>query len=129
MRRRVEALKPFAFESDFSPPKTDTDDKIELSAADLAALLADTREATATLVRDDTLSAESERLQAVSADLKQALAAIVNLATLLEKAAIDEHDRQLALQSIQHLARTLIDGQGELFTKATPHSSLGNHSD
>lgn len=129
MRRRVEALKPYTFESDFTPPSPDAEGKIELTTADLAALLAETREATAALVRDETLKAQAEHLQTVSADLKEALSAIVNLAGLLEKASIDEHDRQMALHNIQHLARTLIDGQGELFTKASPHSSVGNHSD
>lgn len=129
MRRRVEQLKPFSFESDFSAPRPGTPEQISLTSADLAALLAETREATAALVRDETLGAQAERLKSVSDDLKVALSAIVNLASLLEKAAIDEHDRQLALRSVQHIARTLVDGQGELFSKSPARSPLGNHSD
>jgi K+-sensing histidine kinase KdpD len=129
MRRRVEQLKPFRFESDFSAPSAPSDDTLTLTSADLAALLAETRQATADLVRNDTLGAEAERLNAISEDLKSALSAIVNLASLLEKAAIDEHDRRLALNSVQHIARTLVDGQGELFSKSAARSPLGNHSD
>ena len=129
MRRRIESLQPFPFESDFSVAKIETPEQITLSAGDLAALLADTRDSTAALVRDDTLSAQAEHLETISADLRQALSAIVNLAAHLESASIDEHDRRMALDNVRHLARTLIDGQGELFAKNTPRSPLSNHSD
>jgi hypothetical protein len=129
MRRRIESLKPFPFESDFSAPKADDPNLITMSAMDLAALLADTRESTAALVRDETLSAESERIANVADNLKQALTAIVHLAAHLENAAIDEADRQQALHNVRRLASTLIEGQGELFTKNTAHSPVGNHSD
>lgn len=129
MRRRIENLKPFPFESDFSAPKADDPNLITMSAMDLAALLADARESTATLVRDETLSAESDRIANVADSLKDALTAIVALAAHLEKAAIDEADRAAALHNVRRLASTLIEGQGELFAKNTAHSSLGNHSD
>ncbi len=129
MRRRVEALQPFTFESDFCAPKTETAETITLSAAELAALIAETRESTAALVRDETLGAQAERLAVISTDLREALSAIVNLAAHLESAAIDQHDRRTALESVRRLARTLIDNQGELFAKNVAHSPLGNHSD
>lgn len=129
MRRRIENLKPFPFESDFSAPKADDPNLITMSAMDLAALLADARESTATLVRDETLSAESERISNVADSLKDALTAIVSLAAHLEKAAIDETDRATALHNVRRLASTLIEGQGELFTNNSDHSPVGNHSD
>jgi len=129
MRRRIENLKPFPFESDFSAPKTDDPNLITMNAMDLAALLADARASTAALVRDETLSAESERIANVADSLKDALTAIVALAAHLEKAAIDETDRAAALHNVRHLASTLIEGQGELFTKNTAHSPVSNHSD
>ena len=129
MRRRIENLKPFPFESDFSAPKPDDPNVITMSAMDLAALIADARDSTAALVRDETLSAESKRLASVADSLKDALTAIVNLAAHLENAAIDETDRATALHNVRRLASTLIEGQGELFTKNSTHSSLGNHSD
>ena len=129
MRRRVENLKPYTFESDFTAPKAGDPDQITLTAADLAALLADTRESTAALVRDETLSTEATRLEAVSAELRDALGAIVDLAAHIEKASIDEHDRKMALGNIRRIAATLIDGQGELFTKVELRSHVGNHSE
>ena len=129
MRRRVETLQPFRFESDFSANKTDVPEQVSLSAADLTALLAEARESTAALVRDDTLRAATEHLETISANLHDALSSIVRLAAHLENAAIDEQDRQTALDNIRHLARTLIDGQGELFAKSAPRSPVGNHSD
>lgn len=129
MRRRIENLKPFPFESDFSAPNVDDPNLITMSAMDLAALLADARESTSALVRDETLSAETERISGIADSLKEALTAIVNLAAHLEKAAIDETDRATALHNVRRLASTLIEGQGELFTKNTAYSPLGNHSD
>ncbi len=128
MKRRVESLKPYVFESDFTAQKADDPDQITLTTADLAALLADTRESTAALVRDETLSAEAGRLEAVSTELRAALGAIADLAAHIEKASIDEHDRNMALGNIRRIATTLIDGQGELFTKNTLRSPVGNHS-
>ncbi|MCF6329440.1 MAG: hypothetical protein L3J02_06545 [Henriciella sp.] len=128
MRRRVQNLKPYALTSDFTAQNADDPDQITLTAADLAALLADTRESTAALVRDETLSAEAKRLEAVSTELRAALGAIADLAAHIEKAAIDEHDRNMALGNIRRIAATLIDGQGELFTKNTLRSQVGNHS-
>ncbi len=129
MRRRIEALQPYRFESDFNPASHGAADTVALTAPDIAALLAEARESTAALVRDDTLKATSDRLEAVSANLHEALSAIVRLAAHLEKASIDEHDRTMALDNVRHLARTLIDEQGELFTKSPPYSQVGNHSD
>lgn len=120
MRRRVEKLKPFAFSADFGDaPEANTDpDMISLTAGDLAALLAEARESTAALVRDETLSEHAAKTEAIGHELRSALGSIVELASYLEKAALDEHDRQQALESIRHIAATLVDGQGELFTKS-----------
>lgn len=125
MKRRVEKLKPFAFSADFSAPApetADTQDMINMTASDLAALLAEAREATAEMIRDETLHEHSERVDAISRELRVALGSIVELAAYLEKAAIDEHDRQTALESIRRIAGTLIDGQGELFTQSERRS-------
>ena len=128
MNRRSVSIQPYEFNSDFSAATPNDADKIAMTSADLAALLAETRESTAALVRDETLAAETARLHEVSENLREALTAIVNLAAFLERAAIDEHDRQIALSGVRRLATTLIDGQGELFAKSPPRSPLGNHS-
>jgi hypothetical protein len=43
MRRRIENLKPFPFESDFSAPRKDDPEQITLSASDLQSLSEMTR--------------------------------------------------------------------------------------
>lgn len=129
MKREIKKLQPFPFESDFSAPQPEKPDQLNMSAADLATLLAEARDGAARLMQNETLAAESERLQQVGEDLKYALATIVELATLLETAALSADEKSIALSKVRRLAATLIDGQGELFANSTAHSSLGNHSD
>lgn len=115
MKRRIESLKPFPFESDFSAPKPADPELITLSAADLAALMAEARESAAAMTRDDALTEHAAQMEAAIEKLKDALAAIVQLAAHLESAAIDEADRQTALANVRKLASRLIDSQGDLF--------------
>ena len=128
MNRRIQSLSPYAFQSDFSSPAGNGPERISLSAEELAGLLADARQSAAELVREDSLRVEAERLAEISDQLRQALSAIVDLAAHLERANLDEHDRQTALKNIRQLASRLIDGQGELFPKGAARSSPGNHS-
>ena len=117
MKKQISSLSPYVFSSDFAAPEPKTEDTISVRIEDIAALLADTRESTAALVRDDTLKAAAEQLRDTSTDLRRALATIVDLAAHLETAAIDEYDRQTALASVRKLAATLIDHQGDLFAE------------
>jgi hypothetical protein len=43
---------------------------------------------------------------------------IVDLAAYLETAAIDEHDRQQAMENVRRIASTVLEGQGELFSES-----------
>ncbi len=117
MKRRIETLKPYPFESDFSAPKPEPKDMITLTAPELSALIADAQVTSASLARDETLASEADKLSAVSAEMKSALSGILELATHLEHAAIDEGDRAQALERVRRLASIVLDGQGELFTK------------
>ncbi|MEM1088178.1 MAG: hypothetical protein AAGH90_10635 [Pseudomonadota bacterium] len=117
MKRQIQRLTPFPFDSDFqfvSPPEDETG-TILMTAEELAALLADTRDSTATLVRDDTLKAHAEHAEKITDDLKSALERIVDLAAHLDTASLAEEDRKVALESVRRLASTLIDGQADLF--------------
>lgn len=127
MKRQLTSLQPFPFASDFTvtPQAPETEESLNIKTEDLAALLNEARTSTAELVRDETLSAEAERLSKVSEHLTDALKLIVSLAELLESAAIDEQDRQVALENVRRLASSLIDGQTDMFSGP---SSLGNHS-
>jgi len=120
MKRQVARLTPFTFESDFSAPvapEVPVGD-IVLTADELAALLADTRQSIADLVRDNTLKAHADQMQTLSKDMKSALGLVVDLAGQLETAALDEHDRKAALEKVRRLASTLIAGQTDLFKKS-----------
>jgi hypothetical protein len=118
MRRSIENLKPFPFESDFSAPRKDDPEQITLSASDLATLLSETRKSTAELVRNDALAEQADTLSNVSGDLKSVMTRIVDLAAYLETAAIDEHDRQQAMENVRRIASTVLEGQGELFSES-----------
>ena len=117
MKRQITKLKPFTFESDFSAPRAEEPDVITMSASDLAALLSEERIATADLVRNDALTDQADKIEGVSNDLKAVMQRIVDLAAYLETAAIDEHDRQQALDNVRKLASTVLDGQRELFSE------------
>ena len=115
MKRKVSTLHPFPLTSDFTLPPPETKGEVRFNAEELAALIQETRESTAELVRNDLLAVEADKLKAVSDQLNASLVQIVNLAAHLEKARIDETDRRQALDTVRKLASTLIDGQGELF--------------
>ncbi len=119
MRRRVENLTPFSFQSDFSSPAEEAStDTITLSTEELNVLISETRAATAELVKNDALQIEADRLADISQQLKLALARVVELTHHLETASLDEHDRQTALESVRRLAGSLIAGQQDLFDKS-----------
>ena len=117
MKRRIESLEPYPFQSDFSAPVPKTKDTISMDTSELALLLADAQASGAAIARNDILAAEAERLEKTSTDLKAVLSNIVDLATSLETAAIDEHDRAEALDRVRRLAAVVIDSQGDLFSE------------
>ncbi len=117
MKRRIEKIEPYPFASDFSAPVAPVSDKIELSREDLALLLADAQASGAEIARNDVLAEEAESLSKTTTELKQVLAGIVELAESLESAAIDESDRQIALDRVRRLAAIVIDQQADLFKR------------
>lgn len=130
MKRQVGKLESFPLSADFLPPQpvVEPDNRLSLTPEELSAMLDDARRTTAELVRDETLNLQAEKLVSFGESLREALLAISDLASHLEKAAIDEHDRQTALNAVRHLACSLVDGQGELFPKGAPRSQTGNYS-
>ena len=116
MKRRVEKLAPYTFASDFSAPAPQADETISMTPQDLALLLSDAQASGASIARNDALAEQAERLANTSSDLKKVLASIVDLAAYLEKAAIDDADRKVALERVRRLAAVVIEGQGDLFS-------------
>lgn len=115
MKRRIQNLTPYPFSSDFDAPSADVSEKVQISPADLALLLSDAQASGAAIARNDALAEEAEKLAATSGELKRVLAGIVDLAACLEKASIEESDRQAALNRVRRLAAIVIDQQGDLF--------------
>ena len=115
MKRRVEKIEPFPFASDFSAPAPDIPETVQMTPQDLALLLSDAQASGASIARNDILAEQADRLSRASDDLKTVFASIVDLAAHLEQAAIDESDRQAALDRVRRLAAVVIEGQGDLF--------------
>lgn len=126
MKRKVANLSPFTFQSDFTPPEGPAEDKgdIVLTADELSALLADARDSTAALVKDDTLKAHAQDAENLSDQLKTALEQVITLTRHLDKAALNEEERRTALENVRRLATTLIDGQADLFETSNDASTV-----
>lgn len=123
MQRAVKFLQPFDFRSDFTapsepePPALPVEEKIVLSAPDLAMLLTEARaeaHAAAMSLRHDEQNA---RLQQVTENLTEALANLVSLAGHLEASAYSDGFRETALRLVTATAQRIVDGQGDLFAQ------------
>lgn len=118
MQRAVKSLEPFDFRSDFTvvePEIIEDDPPVKLTTPELVQLLAEARAEGAASVREDQARAETERLQGVTNALNEALANLVALTSQLEACAYEEGFTQRAVELITATARTIIDGQGDLF--------------
>ncbi|KCZ49470.1 hypothetical protein [Hyphomonas pacifica] len=120
MQRAVKSLTPFDFRSDFSvaaapPAVLEEDPPVRLTTPELVQLLAEARAEGAATVRAEQARDEAERLQAVTNALNEALASLVALTSHLEACALEEGFSERATQLIRATARTIIDGQGDLF--------------
>jgi len=123
MQRAVKSLQPFDFRSDFTAqpepqlPALPVEEKIALSAPDLAMLLTEARaeaHAAAMSLRHDEQNA---RLQQVTENLTEALANLVSLAGHLEASAYSDGFRETALRLVTATAQRIVDGQGDLFAQ------------
>jgi len=117
MRRKIERLEPFSFQSDFTPAQPapmECGKTVHLSPEELSHLLAEARAQAVDETLKATLEMHREQLTSLSDKMIDALGVILRLGEYLERAAIDEYDRQQALTHIKALASTLLDGQGEL---------------
>ena len=128
MQRAVKSLQPFDFRSDFTPqpepdlPALPVEEKIELSAPDLAMLLTEARaeaHAAALSLKNDEQAA---RLQQVTENLTEALANLVSLAGHLEASAYSDGFRETALRLVTATAQRIVDGQGDLFAQSPEFS-------
>jgi hypothetical protein len=128
MQRAVKSLQPFDFRSDFNPqpePEVFTppvEEKITLSAPDLAMLLTEARaeaHAAAMSLKHDEQAA---RLKQLTENLTEALANLVSLAQHLETSAYSDGFRQSALRLVTATAQRIVDGQGDLFAQSREFS-------
>ena len=99
-------------------PALPVEEKITLSAPDLAMLLTEARaeaHAAAMSLKHDEQNA---RLQQVTENLTEALANLVSLAGHLETSAYSDGFRESALRLVTATAQRIVDGQGDLFAQS-----------
>ena len=132
IHRAVKSVTQFEFRSDFSPGEAapvELDPPVKLTTPELLEMLAEARAEGAASVRAEAALADSERLQGVTNALNEALANLVALTGHLEACAYEEGFSDRAHALIRATARTILDGQGDLFdarqslTRVTPEGT------
>ena len=132
IHRAVKSVTQFEFRSDFSPGEAapvELDPPVKLTTPELLEMLAAARADGAARVRAEAARADSERLQGVTNALNEALANLVALTGHLEACAYEEGFSDRAHALIRATARTILDGQGDLFdarqslTRVTPEGT------
>jgi hypothetical protein len=118
-------LEAFEFRSDFASVPCDSDaaqlpepeqlDKISLSGAELATLLAEARNEGINEAKATHDTSHQERLDGVTTKLNEALANLVVLANLLEGMGEENAGAARTLFLINAVAANILDGQGDLF--------------
>jgi len=128
MQRAVKYLQPFDFRSDFTLqpepelPASPAEEKITLSAPDLAMLLTEARAEAHAAAMSMKHDEQNARLQQLTENLKEALANLVTLAGHLESSAYSDGFRQSALRLVTATAQRIVDGQGDLFAQSQEFS-------
>ena len=132
IHRAVKSVTQFEFRSDFSPGEAapvELDPPVKLTTPELLEMLAEARAEGAASVRAEAARADSERLQGVTNALNEALANLEALTGHLEACAYEEGFSDRAHALIRATARTILDGQGDLFdarqslTRVTPEGT------
>ncbi len=127
MHRAVKSVTPFDFRSDFradAPVEVELDPPVKLTTPELLDMLAEARAEGAATARAEVARAESERLQDVTNALNEALANLVALTGHLEACAYEEGFSERAHALIRATARTILDGQGDLFATQSSLKSV-----
>jgi hypothetical protein len=123
IHRAVKSVTPFDFRSDFSaapPAQVDADPAVSLTTPELLQMLAEARAEGAAMAQADAARADLAHLQTATNALNEALANLVALTGHLEACAYEEGFSERAHALIRATARTILDGQGDLF--AAQHS-------
>lgn len=120
-RRAIQTVRPFAFQSDFSSDHAEEngEERLSLSARELATLFAEARAEGAAAMAEHQSGGDAARLAESTEKLNAALADLVELARHLESTASDPTTAHEARRLINRAASRIIDGQGDLFSKAT----------
>jgi hypothetical protein len=123
IHRAVKSVTPFDFRSDFSavpPAQADPDPAVSLTTPELLQMLAEARAEGAEMAKAEAARADLAHLQTATNALNEALANLVALTGHLEACAYEEGFSERAHALIRATARTILDGQGDLF--AAQHS-------
>lgn len=129
MKRQVDSFRPFQFSPEFTSD-ANRETGIAMQQQDLIALISDTREATAELVRQNMAARTREDLERVNGQLQDALAAILKLTETINAPQFSARERNDAKAALGQIASELVDGQDDLFKQMTAlHISETNLSD
>lgn len=123
IHRAVKSVTPFDFRSDFCaapPAQVDADPAVSLTTPELLQMLAEARAEGAAMAQADAARADLAHLQTATNALNEALANLVALTGHLEACAYEEGFSERAHALVRATARTILDGQGDLF--AAQHS-------
>ncbi|WP_291074935.1 hypothetical protein [Hyphomonas sp.] len=123
IHRAVKSVTPFDFRSDFSPAQpvqADPDPAVSLTTPELLQMLAEARAEGAEMAKAEAARADLAHLQTATNALNEALANLVALTGHLEACAYEEGFSERAHALVRATARTILDGQGDLF--AAQHS-------
>lgn len=129
MKRQIDSYRPFHFSPDFTS-NTNRETGIAMQQQDLIALISDTRQATADLVRQNAAAKTREDLERVNGQLQNALAAILRLTETINAPHFSARERDDAKAALGQIAAELVDGQDDLFKQMTAlHNSETNLPD
>lgn len=130
-QRIVKTVQPFEFRSDFQPAPTgadaivveeppeadnDTEERISLTAPELAELLSMARSEGVTEALQMRSEEMREDLSGVTSELTNALGSLVTLAEHIEVSGLAQGACQKTLDLINAATKRIADGQGDLFS-------------
>lgn len=109
-------VQPFEFQADFSTPRRDAPGRVEISAGEFAAYLAQARAEGLMEGRAEAATEDAIRMDAAAQKFKDALKDLLKLAEALEANSGSGGTPEPVRVLIKSAAQRLIDGQGDLFT-------------
>ena len=117
-RTAVKTISAFDYQSDFTPPSDPSEadaDTVQVTASELAELLANARNEGLSAAQIQFETTHSERLKAVSGELTTALDELMKLAACLDDSLMASSAQHQVRQMITAACTHIVTGQRDLF--------------